>query len=246
MLARSMPNALILSLAIEAGWDCLRAEYIDHEVSSYLRGVFEGRAQPVEKYTNQIHACFTALRAVLPTRVHVYRGEPVKPPQHIQRQFLSWATTPALAARFAKQQNYHVVHAVVNRDDIVGGYTYSLGHDGPTTAQVELFVRARREYHADNIGPVPRLDWVSYKGLADKAKLLRLITKLGGRVALDKPRHPRDDDYWSGYPYEPGHGTLMVTIKDPKRMAWLLRVRKEHAGGGYDPFSTGQLARRSF
>ena len=240
-----MPNALILSRAIEAGWDCLRIDGINHEVSSYLQGVFEGKAQPVEEYTDQIHACFTALRAALPSRIHVYRGEPVKPPHHIQRQFLSWATTPILASSFAKHKNYHVVHAVVNRDDIVGGYMYSLGHDGPSTARIELFVRSRLKYHADNIGPVPRLDWVSYQGTVDKAKLLRLIVRLGGRVVLDKPRHPNDMDYWRGYPAESDHGTLMVVIKDPKRMAWLLRVRKEYDGGGYDSSSTGQLARRS-
>lgn len=172
---------------------------LQHEVDSFVHGVFSGQRQPLERYTSELYQVYAPLRRLIDRkygpRIHLYRGEPVDVPT-LRRDFLSWSPSQSMAARFAESRKFSIVEASVLIDDVVA-VLVSRTRSG---AYVEYLVLDQPEYHAQR-ATLPMLGVVYFDtdSEARVAALTRALRRelwvVGGRVVRVKVNH--DDRYAS-------------------------------------------------
>lgn len=165
---------------------------IQHEIDSFLHGVFGGQMQRLEKHHRILWEAFTEARRVLASKygptVKMYRGEPIAPPK-IKRNFLSWTTDPRMAAMFAHTEENHVISAEVALRDIVFGMT-SPHND----MYIEYLVRDRPKYHLEG-SKVPVFGWVDLFDLGEEQAAVQAIKDAGGKVLVIRRPGDEKDPY---------------------------------------------------
>ena len=125
-------------------------------VEGFLQGVFSGR-QPLEDHTSALYRGYEPVRRLLRAKygphVRLYRGEPTTIPEE-RREFLSWAPSQKMAARFAEQREFNIVEADVSVDDVVAVLA-------PARSYVEYLVLDQPEYHVQRAA-LPMLGFVYF------------------------------------------------------------------------------------
>jgi hypothetical protein len=155
-------------------------------VEGFLQGVFSGR-QPLEDHTSALYRGYEPVRRLLRAKygphVRLYRGEPTTIPEE-RREFLSWAPSQKMAARFAEQREFSIVEADVSVDDVVAVLA-------PTRSYVEYLVLDQPEYHVQRAAlpmlgfvyfDIPREGSLKQQAAAATRSLRREVQAVGGRV----------------------------------------------------------------
>lgn len=212
------------------------------EIKDFAGGVITGKAPALERHTTALYKAFAPLRAALPSKVTVYRGEPKSPPG-IKRKWLSWSPAASMAAKFSRGRDMHVVEATVPSSDIVAGII-SPHNDN----YIEYLVFDRPEYHAQGTGN-PRWyrveqdlgpPWTPERESDESwmPKVRRQIESLGGKVTKVR-----------GYVEEDGFSPMMMFVLPPGVDPSVLETRTikvEDYGERPDYFGrmTARVARR--
>jgi hypothetical protein len=186
----------VRQLAIEV-FDAMPYE-LRSEVEVFVRGVYPGRQQPLERYTTELQQAYAPLRRLIQRkygpRILLYRGEPVELPA-AHREFLSWSPSQRLAALFAERRRFSIIEAFVLVDDVVAVLISATNQ-----AYVEYLVLDRPEYHVERATlPMRGVVYFDTDSEAEVASLTRALRRelwvVGGRVLHVKVNH--EDRYAS-------------------------------------------------
>jgi hypothetical protein len=221
---------------------------VQREIHQYQRGVFAGRQRlddVLERHAAEIRVAFAPVFALLPSHVRLYRGEPTHAERGAPRSFLAWTDHQPEAEEFAglpaPGADGILRVADVPRSAIIAVLEHGVGLE--FLVQPMVFAGEQR-VEPEHTWFVSVGDAFTYKpggslvpatpGTEERKRVADVLRE-HGITAHWKARKASDDDYWSGYPPQPDHGTFWFDTS-PSTARALVRagVDVEPLGFNYD------------